>query len=206
MKSLLISTALGMCIATTALAGNPAPLPQVAVAVVPPAPVAHDWSGLYAGGLVSFDSGDAERYTTDILISSFPLEDTTGFGAFIGYNKQVNALVFGGELAYTNGDVQVERLPTTFYKDRIDLKARIGYSFGRVMAYGVVGYSFAEMSDFNEPYPSSGINYGAGVDVMISDRLFVGAEYLMRDLSGESGVNRVEGNLDSAVIRVGMQF
>lgn len=205
MKSLVLAATISFGAATAALAGNVDPAPQDVAVIVPPA-AASDWSGFYAGALVSFDGGDIQAIDGGVVGTFATLESTTGFGGFVGYNKQVNALVFGGELAYTTGDVVAVGYPNSRYTDRIDLKARAGYSFGRVMAYGVVGYSFADFIDNSAPFPSSGMNYGVGVDVMINNRLFVGAEYLMRDLSGENGANRVDGNLDSATIRAGFKF
>lgn len=204
MKSILAATVISLGVATTAAAGNINFAP-VDVAMAPPS-AAMDWSGFYAGGLVSFDSGDIQVFTNDVPGRFVTLEPTTGFGGFVGYNKQVNALVFGGELAYTTENIVTTGFPNSFFQDRIDLKARLGYSFGRVMAYGVVGYSFSEFLDASTPYSSSGLNYGVGVDVMINNRLFVGAEYLMRDLSGDSSPYRLDFNLDSAVIRAGIKF
>ena len=205
MKSQLLATAIGFATATTALAGSAEPAPQDVAMIAPPA-TAYDWSGLYVGGLVSFDSGDVELFNGNVPFNFAALDPTAAFGGFVGYNKQVNALVFGGELAYTTGDVVAVGYANSIYTDRIDLKARAGYSFGRVMAYGVVGYSFADFDDARTPYPSSGLNYGVGVDVMINDHLFVGAEYLTRDLSGDNGAFRLDGNLDSATIRAGYRF
>lgn len=205
MKSILLSAALGLSLASTALAGSPALAPQQATATLPPE-AGQDWAGFYAGALVSFDSGDVQAYNNGTPTTFATLEPTTGFGGFVGYNKQVNALVFGGELAYTAGDVVATGFPSSFYTDRIDLKARAGYSFGRVLAYAVVGYSFADFEDESTNFPSSGMNYGVGVDVMINNRLFVGAEYLMRDLSGDNSSFTIDGNLNSAIIRAGLKF
>ncbi len=205
MKKLFLATAASVAVASGAMAGSAGPAPVVPVAVVAPA-AASDWSGFYVGGLVSFESGDVAGFVNDVQVSSFDLVATTGFGGFAGYNKQVNALVFGGEIAYTSGDIDIGPLPNSFYTDRIDLKARAGYSLGRAMVYGVVGYSFADVDDSGTIVASSGLNYGVGVDVMVGERFFVGAEYLMRDLSGEIAPNRADGNLDSASIRAGIKF
>ena len=96
------------------------------------------------------------------------LEDITNSGVFVGYNKQVNDWVFGGESAYTFGDIPTTLYSTSLYSGRLDLKARGGHSFGRAMVYGVVGYSFTEFDDNGSLFPSSGINYGGGVDALVS--------------------------------------
>lgn len=208
MKNLFKMTALTVGFASQALAGSPAPAPApAAVNIAPPAAAAADWSGFYAGGLVSFDGGDISGFSNNVQASNFQLDATTAFGGFAGYNKQVNSLVFGAELAYTTGDISVTGLANSFMTDRIDLKARAGYSLGRAMVYGVVGYSMADTSDVGTIYPAAGLNYGVGVDYMVTDHIFVGAEYLMRDLTGENvGINRIDSNVDSASIRAGFKF
>lgn len=210
MKNILLASVAAVSFGSVAIAGAPGPIATVAPVSIA-APVAGvNWDGFYAGGLVSFDGGATDAYINNILFSSTSLDATTAFGAFAGYNKQMNALVFGGEIAYTTGDIVNSAFPAEHYGDRIDLKARAGYSLGRAMVYGVVGYSFAEYNTVSgDIHPSTGLNYGAGVDYMVTDRVFVGAEYLMRNLSG-TGVsapqNRADTDLSSAGIRVGINF
>ncbi len=208
MKNLLTTTALALGFASQALAGNPAPAPAPAMPVAPPVAAAvSDWSGFYAGGLVSFDSGNTAAFSNNIPGISRTLDPTTAFGGFVGYNRQVNNMVFGGELAYTTGDIPITGLANSFVTDRVDAKGRLGYSFGSALVYGVVGYSWATTSDASTLYPAAGLNYGVGIDYMINDHIFVGAEYLMRDLTGSDvGVNRIDSTINSATIRAGYKF
>ncbi len=208
MKNILTTIALALGSASQALAGNPAPAPAPAVPVAPPvAAAASDWSGFYAGGLVSFDSGTTSAFINNVPVVSRALEPTTAFGGFVGYNRQVNNLVFGGELAYTTGDVPVTTLANSFVTDRVDVKGRLGYSFGSALVYGVVGYSWATTNDNGPLYPDEGLNYGVGLDYMINDHIFVGAEYLMRDLTGpDVGIIRIDSTINSATIRAGYKF
>ena len=59
-----------------------------------------DWSGIYAGGLVSFDSGP----TTAHAISTKPdfdpdeLDPATNYGVFVGYNKLLGILCWVASL------------------------------------------------------------------------------------------------------------
>ena len=208
MKNVLTITVLTLGFASQALAGNPAPAPVPAVVnVAAPAAAGADWSGFYVGGMVSFDGGDAQGFTNDAQVNAISLDPTTAFGGFAGYNKQVNSFVFGAEVAYTTGDIYVTGLSSSFYTDRVDAKARVGYSLGRAMVYGVAGYSWADVLDAGDLFPGSGMNYGVGVDVKVGERFFVGAEYLMRDMVGTTvGVNRVDGTINSATIRAGIKF
>lgn len=207
MKNLLLSTVITMSFASVAIAGSPGPIAAVAPVSVAAPNVGANWSGLYAGGLVSFDSGTVSGFTNNILGISRTLEPTTAFGGFVGYNRQVNNLVFGGELAYTTGDIPITGLPNSFITDRVDAKGRLGYSFGSALVYGVVGYSWATTSDTGTLYPASGLNYGVGIDYMFNDHIFVGAEYLMRNLTGSDvGINRIDATINSATIRAGYKF
>ena len=54
MKKLLSTTAASLLMATAASAGNPAPVVNVVAPIAAPVPAAIDWTGLYAGGMVSF--------------------------------------------------------------------------------------------------------------------------------------------------------
>ena len=210
MEKMLATTALALGFASQALAGSPAPAPAPAVTVAPPvaaAAAASDWSGFYVGGLVSFDSGDVTSFVNNVQITNLPLVSTTAFGGFAGFNKQMNNLVFGGELAYTTGDIPVTTLANSFVTDRVDAKGRLGYSFGSALVYGVVGYSWATTSDTGTLYPAAGLNYGVGLDYMINDHIFLGAEYLMRNLTGSDvGFNRIDATINSATLRAGYKF
>ena len=94
--------------------------------------------------------------------------------------------VLGGEVAYTAGPTTLEVDGDT-YSDFFDLKGRIGYAMNRVMVYGVVGWSTATRNETTTATATSGsgFSYGAGVDVLVTDRIFVGAEYLVRQLNGD---------------------
>ncbi|MDB4106404.1 outer membrane beta-barrel protein [bacterium] len=47
-----------------------------------------------------------------------------------------------------------------------------------------------------------GINYGIGVDYAISDNFVIGAEYLIRDLSGDNPVGTNSATIDFDTISV----
>ena len=210
MKNLLLSTVMAAGFASFATAGMAGAIAEEAPvsAAAPVAPAASvDWSGFYAGGLVSFVGGDVSGFINNIQVSNFSLDATTAFGGFAGYNKQINSMVLGAELAYTMGDIPITTLLGSYVTDNVDAKGRLGYSFGSALVYGVVGYSWATTSDAGTLYPASGLNYGVGLDYMVNDHIFVGAEYLMRNLTGfDIGVNRIDATINSATIRAGYKF
>lgn len=166
---------------------------------------AQDWSGPYVGLTFGQGSGDVQAP------ASFDL-DGESYGIVVGYNIQSGALVYGGELAYHNASVDlVSAAPfVQRYEELLDLKARIGYASGKLLAYGVLGYSTNEYN-LNNTVTSTGggISYGLGVDYNISDAVFVGAEYLRRNMDNDAvvpGINALDANLSTLSVRVGVSF
>ncbi len=172
------------------------------------------WQGFYVGGLTAFETGEQNYFANDVFTNGpWSLEGTT-FGAFAGYNFQSGTLVYGAEAAYAIGDVNSD-IPDMFganYSSFIDLKARAGYNFGDALVYGVFGGSLGHWEDRTGPPDSgqsTGVNYGLGIDYNLSDRMFVGAEYLIRDLEGDFETDPsvgIDSLSQSAQIRVGLRF
>lgn len=171
----LMTTTLAALLATggtAALAGNvvPAPAdPYVAAPVAAPVTV-NDWTGPYFGVLGGWSMGD--RTAVDDF-------DGLLYGGFAGFNYQFdNNMVLGAEVAATTGE-QEWGLGGTRDATYIDLKARVGYGMDRALVYASGGYSFANYSGGDE---GAGFNVGAGVDFLVTDNIFVGAEYIYRDI------------------------
>ena len=89
----------------------------------------------------------------------------------------------------------------------------MGYSAGSALIYGVLGYSTATTveSPGNVDIDTNGINYGVGVDYMVSDRFFMGVELLQRNLDGDytsSGFPgwTFDGRSQSVSLRGGFKF
>ncbi len=141
MKKLTLMAATAAALAhTPALAGSPeAPVFPV-TQIAPPATT--DWSGFYAGGMVSFDdAGFINFFNGGVPGSAFPEDSATTFGGFAGYNFQNGAFVYGGELSVSSGGFGASGFPAAYFETIFDLKGRAGYSFGDVLVYGVVGGS-----------------------------------------------------------------
>ncbi len=128
--------------------------------VAPAAPVA-DWSGGYAG--LSFGAGTATDSAAD--------HDLSVLGAHGGYRVDTGPLVYGGELQYARQDIDTAASEQTSLR----LKGAVGYDAGRLLPYVVVGLSSLAYEDDS----GSGTLYGLGADFAVSDRVTVGAEYLM---------------------------
>jgi len=186
-----------------ALASGPvAPPPQV-VDYVMPAP-AFDWAGAYGGLSVSSVSGRINENTGGGV---FPdLDSDTGFGGFVGYNWQRGNFVFGGELSYTSFDTAYVGFPVSFQQNVLELRARAGYSFDRVLAYGFVGAARSRLDDAGTIYNQTGVTYGLGVQAMIARNFFAGLEVARRDVSDTVGGATIGSDIDTITLRIGYQF
>ena len=193
-----------------AKAGNLSePIQPSIVPTLAPTSTTTDWSGAYVGLSYGFASGD---YSFTLLNgANRDMDDGSLTQLFGGYQVQRGALVYGGELAFGSAqDTVVTGFPTAQVTDIIDLKGRVGYASVDFLIYGVLGYTMGGYSD-DQPvieWDIGGINYGIGVDYAISDNFVIGAEYLIRDLSGDNpdGTNITTIDFDTISVRAIYKF
>jgi len=125
------------------------------------------------------------------------------------------ARAYGGELSYARSDYHEidadgsAEYPEYNFNHTLDLKARVGYAVDRALVYGVFGYGFSEYEEGDED-PSSlvdvkGAIFGLGVDYLVSDRMFIGAEVLSRDIGG-GDVNPFDAEVTTVTLRAGLKF
>lgn len=216
MKKLILAFAIA-AFSSAAMAGSPSTPVAVVPAITPPpppAPVARitDWSGFYAGGTAGFATGgNMQEVSGGTVGTTHGGFEGTMYGAFAGYNFQRGSLVFGGELDYMFGNFEAQNPASSEYKSMIDLKARAGYAMGNALLYGFVGGSAGDyntnIGGTTNPY-AMGYNYGVGLDFLVTDNIFVGAEYMIRDMSVDFDGSNDGANTktDAAQIRVGWKF
>jgi len=205
-RILFVSTAI-TTIASAAFAGNldtPAVIDVVPVA----ASAGVDWSGFYLGATYGIGLGGDMQYDTQSIFED--LEPGANYGAFAGYNVQRNNLVFGGEIAYSQVDTPGYGpigYPAETFNYFVDGKARVGYAMNKVLVYGFAGYTVSEF-ELGATWATDGFNYGAGVDIMLGEHMFMGAEYIGRNLSGEtSNVGQIQTtNIQAVQLRAGWKF
>lgn len=174
----------------------------------PPAAVkfdANDWSGFYAGlshgmGVGSsnemYDIGGPYVLNTD---ASFP-------AGFVGYRHDMGRMVVGGELS-TTFDVNMyqQAWPNWTFNSLTDLRATLGYDMGRALVYASAGYTTSSFDAEGSEYTYDGWNAGIGIDYLLSDRVFLGAEYVHRDVA-RSDLSSWNGSFDTFHLRIGMNF
>ena len=132
------------------------------------------WTGGYAGIAVGYgmlwDSQNATANGAD-------------FGGFAGYNIRIRGSIIGGlEGEYMHINREFSDNIGVVANETFTAKVRLGYEHGRFLAYGLVG---AQHATSTVPFPwvpgfrSVDTTYvlGAGVDVAVTDRIALGAEY-----------------------------
>jgi outer membrane immunogenic protein len=121
------------------------------------------------------------------------LEDTEGWaiGAKLGYDQQIGNVVVGvitdAFYSFADGDGR----GGAPYKSELDyygtVRGRLGYSFGRLMAYGTAGYAYGELE-------VTYIGTGAAASETLSGWTYGGGlEYFWnRDLNLHVGYRRID--------------
>lgn len=150
------------------------------------------WDGIYAGGAYNLFPDDFDGNGVDSGVGSI----------FAGYNQSLGSVVVGAEVSTMLGSIDAGLYSLT---NTIDLKTKVGTTFGNALVYGIVGYTVGSTYfDTDGPYDFEGMNYGAGADYLINDNLFVGVNYLVRTI--DDGTYAVDEPLSTVSIRLGYNF
>lgn len=200
MKTAILSTVAAL-VATTATAGTiVAPNPDPVIAPTPaPAPVTSPWNGFYAGASFGWNTGE----------EFVPAPPTTfnglTYGGFAGYNFVMDSgFMVGGELAATR--VNREYSTSTVNNAMVfDAKLRAGFAADRALIYASGGYSMVNYDTGG--FQGQGWNAGAGVDYLVTDSMFVGAEYIYRDIDDSQNTPpNWETRSHTIQLRAGLKF
>jgi outer membrane immunogenic protein len=171
---------------------------------------ADDWTGFYGGLSLGRATGDIDFGDDGIDIRGYSGSETS---AFAGYKVQMGSIVYGAELAYSNSGLVQDGVPSQTFDSFVDLKGSVGFTVGNGLYYGILGYS----KDTNHRVGAlgnstgNGVIYGIGAQFAVSDRFFVGAEMVRRDIDND-GVGApifyepIDGTVQSVSVRVGMTF
>ncbi len=190
MKTLFFATAISTFSALSASADSATPT---------------NWSGFYGGLSASSYSGQTTQ-TVGGIPNVYALSTKSAVGVFAGYNWQNGHLVLGGELAYTDPDQGHILFPATHLNKTFDAKLRAGYATEKTLFYGVIGGSSASITDFGTNVKLSGLSYGMGVDYALTDKIVIGAEYLMRSLNGTFLTSSYKTKSNSISARLSWKF
>lgn len=177
------------------------------------APMVDDWSGFYAGASVGYGFGESGVWDTDYDISG----GVVG-GVHVGFNYQTGSgIILGVEAAYSIGSRQLDYDDDQNYDYSIspifDLKARVGYALDSFMIYGFGGFSSMPFNHgYNTEYQNYGFNLGLGAEMMVTDNISLGAEYIYRKTTDSYDYDRPSYNagtdttLNEFVLRASYHF
>ncbi len=200
--------ALAFAVPAAQAADLPAYEPAPAVA----APPSFTWTGAYIGAQTGYGWGRA----SDTKYNGWQ------FGGFLGYNYQFEGspAVIGLETDF-NWTGQDGHRSNAGRGTRLDsdwtgaTRARLGYSFGRVLVYGAggVAYQDREFQRFGDKDSKTAVGWtvGGGVETAVTDNLTIRAEYRHDDFGKDKfhvgGSTRKSGFTDDrALIGVAYKF
>ena len=207
----------------------------VMAADIEPAPEVYDWSGIYIGAHGGYGFGDVEYDTS--LTGENITSDADGFigGGHLGWNWQMDSIVFGGEASFTGADLDGDN-DSGVAGVNLDgdvswyalFGGKLGFAADRTLFYAKGGYAYGEIgtSGTNANIPDAFSNdenhhgwfIGGGLEYAWTDNVIVGAEYNFIDLGGERNHNGtttagipyvnedVEAQIHAVTARVSFKF
>lgn len=206
LSTVVILTSLS--IAGTAHAGGLAD-PIIPVAPPPaPAPIPLDF---YAGLQAGIVSGDVAFNFAGANFEDVDMEGPI-YGIHAGVRRDFGSLTFGVEVDYntTNDDLEDSGTPVVIEMDRLArLKLHAGTTVGSTFIYGTAGIAAADITIENAG-PSLDLSdtapvYGLGADMMVTNSISVGGEFLVHDFEDMDG-SGVDVGFNTAMLRVSFHF
>jgi opacity protein-like surface antigen len=168
------------------------------VQVVPTAPVATDWTGAYGGIQLEFGNATIQPGPPDPDFSG------SFVGVFAGYRVDLGSIVVGGELDYVTGEL-TSTSPGSV-DDILRAGLEVGYDAGPALFYATAGWATVGLTDPVGSTSNSGAFYGAGVDFMLTDRLFAGVEILHHDFNDVGNPPPADADVTTLGLNVGFRF
>jgi outer membrane immunogenic protein len=171
--------------------------PAFAADMYTPEAPAFTWNGFYFGGTGGWAFGDTIDFSAE---GEHINHDIDGFvaGAFAGYNMQIaSSVVLGAEVnglwSDINGSKDFMGINTDSNIEELVLaKLRAGVTFDRALVYVTGGYaggnihgkaSYENVDIFDATDWGNGFVVGGGVDIKLTDNMFVGVEFDHIELS-----------------------
>ncbi len=186
-------------------------------APAPPAPVytpVFSWTGFYAGINGGYGWGDSS-FSAPFASNSF---DTSGglVGGTLGYNYQMNQIVFGIE-----GDIDASWIKGSGLCGGLacetknswlgTARGRVGYAFDRFMPYVTGGAAFGDIKNTITPIGSAsdtrvGWTVGGGLEANLYGPWSAKVEYLYVDLGSGAPVAGSSADFKTNIVRAGLNY
>lgn len=174
-----------------------------------------DWSGVYIGAHGGYLGVEA----SDNLGN--PDSDFSGVvgGVHVGLNYQFGYFVVGVEADISATSAEEDQGPPLADIDipwMSSIRARAGLAYDRFLLYGTGGYAVAQaeldsnVGNFSDDATLDGYVLGIGGEVMITENLIAGVEYLHYEFDDEAfTLNvpfRADGSADAVRARLSWKF
>jgi outer membrane immunogenic protein len=158
--------------------------------------VPYNWTGFYVGLNGGFGAGDTTGRILPAFFSDNHRIDGGMFGAQVGFNYQISNIVLGAEADWDWADIDGSKAASSFgggtgtetftIKNLGTLRARVGYTWDRILLYGTGGYAWTSRATDDCPgcglsadtHNLDGYTLGLGVEYGITQNLSAKAEYL----------------------------
>jgi outer membrane immunogenic protein len=164
----------------------------------------YNWTGFYAGLNLGYEWGSV----TNTGLSPGGVAG----GVQGGYNWQTGNFVFGAEtdlqLSAASDSVGAFKFSNPWFGT---LRGRAGYAINNILFYATGGFAYgagtAELFGLSETHTSIGWTVGGGMEVGLTPRWSVKAEYLYVDLSAQNyALTGVSHEIQSNVLRFGGNY
>jgi opacity protein-like surface antigen len=158
--------------------------------------------GAYGGLTFGIASGSADIYSFSGLVA----------GAFVGYNMAMGDSFGSGAGGMVVGPefVWFHRVNTDYddvgYRNLIDLRLRVGQTFGDTLVYGAAGWSRANAVKFGSSSSVTGWNVGVGFEMGLGSGMFLGGDVTYRRMGDSFGKIGGNANLTTGTVRIGFRF
>jgi outer membrane immunogenic protein len=215
MKRLLLATTavLAFGVASASAADLPhRQMPAKAVTYIAPP---YNWTGFYVGINGGGGWGGRSSYSAPFPSGSF---DASGglVGGTIGYNWQMNQVVFGleGDIDWSNirGSTTCGATTCSLRNDWLGTaRGRLGYGFDRFLPYVTGGAAFGNIHNTIAGVGSAdetraGWTLGGGVEYGLNGPWTIKAEYLYVDLGSGGTVAGSSANFRTNIVRAGLNY
>jgi len=203
MKSVLLA-GVALALGASLVSANAADIQQRAMPTKAPAYVTpvYNWTGPYIGISGGYGWGT----------SNFGDPDGGLFGATLGYNWQMGALVTGIEGDISWSGLDGDRGPRSVNNDWLGtVRGRLGYNAGRWMPYvtgglavGNIDANIAGVGNSNKT--KAGWTIGAGVEAAIAGPWTAKVEYLYVDLGSGESIGGARPDFTTNIVRAGLNY
>jgi outer membrane immunogenic protein len=210
MKSVLVAS-VALALGAGLVSANAADIQQRSMPTKAPAYVqpVYNWTGPYIGISGGYGWGNS-----DFSGAGGGSVDPSGglFGATLGYNWQMGALVTGIE-----GDISWSGLRDSNAGLRTEnnwlgtVRGRLGYNAGRWMPYVTGGLAVGDIDSNITGVGSSdktkaGWTVGAGVEAAIAGPWTAKVEYLYVDLGNGDSIGGIRPDFTTNIVRAGLNY